>query len=260
MGWFSVRLANKVALITGAASGIGRATACLFAEQGAGVAVIDRDCTAGQAVVDAIHATGGVAEFFPADVTRPDEVKLAVSNVLSRLERIDVLFNNAGISCVGTLHETSEEDWDRVMAVNVRGIYLVTREVVPHMMRREAGVILNMSSCIAITGLGQRAAYAASKGAVYSMTRSMQVDYAPYGIRVNAILPGTIYTPFVENYLQRSYADPEAALVQLRKRQLNGQLGSPEDVAYAALYLASDEAKFIIGAGLIIDGGVSAGK
>lgn len=117
-----------------------------------------------------------------------------------------------------------------------------------------------MSSCIATTGLALRAGYAASKGAIFSLTKSMQIDYASYGIRVNALLPGTIYTPFVENYLKNSYADPEAGLESIRKRQLTGELGTPLDVAYAALYLASDESKFVLGSGLVVDGGVTAGK
>ena len=181
--------------------------------------------------------------------------------VAERFGRIDILFNNAGIACVGELHETSESEWDRVMAVNVKGIYLACKYVVPIMMDQKSGCIINMAACGAVMALAKRAAYIASKGAVYSLTRAMQADYCRYNIRVNSLLPGTIYTPFVEGFLRRHYADNvEAAIDNLKNRQLSGTLGTPEDVAYAALYLASDEAKFVLGSGLVVDGGLLAGK
>lgn len=252
-----MRLAEKVALITGAGSGIGEATARLFAREGARVIVADRDEPAGRRVAAEI---GEAARFVAMDVTDPAQVRARVETALGFWGRIDILFNNAGIGCVGALHEVPEEEFDRVMAVNVKGVYLVAAHVLPHMIERRSGTIINMSSVIAQVGLALRAAYAASKGAVLAMTRSMQVDYAPYGIRVNALLPGTIYTPFVENYLRRSYADPAAALEGIKRRQLTGELGRPEDVAYAALYLASDESRFVLGSGLVVDGGIAAGK
>jgi NAD(P)-dependent dehydrogenase (short-subunit alcohol dehydrogenase family) len=158
------------------------------------------------------------------------------------------------------LHELEPEDWDRVVKVNIRGVFLPSKYVLPHMMERRSGSIINMSSCIAEIGLKRRASYAATKGAVLSLTKSMQVDYAPYNIRVNALLPGTILTPFVENYLRTSYDDIEQAYEGLRSRQLSGDLGRPEDVAKAALFLASDESKFMMGSPLYIDGGVVFGK
>lgn len=255
-----LRLQQKVALITGAASGIGEASAKRFAGEGAFVIVADQDQSGGARVVSQIQSAGGQAAFVKMDVTDAAGVEAAIAQALGVWGRVDVLFNNAGIGCVGTLHETPEDEWDRVMAVNVKGIYLVTRQVVPHMIERGSGTIINMSSCIAQIGLAQRVAYAASKGAVLAMTRSMQVDYAPHGIRVNALLPGTIFTPFVENYLRKSYADPEAALERIRGRQLTGELGTPDDVAHAAVFLASDESKYVVGSGLIVDGGVTAGK
>jgi NAD(P)-dependent dehydrogenase (short-subunit alcohol dehydrogenase family) len=176
------------------------------------------------------------------------------------LGRIDVLFNNAGIAGVGVLHETSIELWERVMAVNVRGVFLVARAVLPAMIEAGGGSIINMSSTIAEIGLANRASYAASKGAVLSLSRQMQADYAAYGIRVNALLPGTIHTPFVERYLAESYADRDAGLEILRKRQLTGDLGRPEDVAAAALFLASDESRFVLGSALSVDGGVRGAK
>jgi NAD(P)-dependent dehydrogenase (short-subunit alcohol dehydrogenase family) len=146
------------------------------------------------------------------------------------------------------------------MKVNTRGVYLPSKYVLPYMMERKAGVIINMSSCVAEIGLARRAVYSASKGAILALTKSMQVDYASYNIRVNAILPGTILTPFVENYLKTSYDDPETAIEALKKRQLSGEMGKPEDVAFAALFLASDESRFMMGSPLYIDGGATFGK
>ena len=254
------RLTGKIALITGAGSGIGAETARLFAQEGAAVAAADLDGEAAGRTAAEIADAGGEALAVAVDVTDAAAVAAMVEAVRARFGRIDVLFNNAGIGCVGALHEIPEEKFAQVMAVNVTGVFLVSKYVLPVMMAQQSGAVINMSSCIATTGLALRAGYAASKGAVYSMTRSMQVDYAPFGIRVNALLPGTIYTPFVENYLKNSYSDREAALESIRRRQLSGELGMPADVAYAALYLASDEAKFMYGAGLVIDGGVTAGK
>jgi NAD(P)-dependent dehydrogenase (short-subunit alcohol dehydrogenase family) len=179
---------------------------------------------------------------------------------IHRWARIDVLFNNAGIAGVGDVFETDPELSDRVLSVNVRGVYLMTRAVAGHMVARGSGSIINMSSCIAQIGLARRVSYSASKGAVLSMTRSMQVDLAPHGIRVNALMPGTIFTPFVEKYLMSSYADREEGLAAIRSRQLGGELGTPEDIAHAALYLASDESRFMMAAGFIIDGGVTGGR
>lgn len=172
---------------------------------------------------------------------------------------LDILFNNAGISGIGPLHEIELNTWKKVLDVNVTGVFLVSKAVVPLMMKNKNGSIINMSSCIAEIGLANRASYAASKGAVLSLTKSMQVDYAQYNIRVNALMPGTIYTPFVEDYLSKD-PNPETAIAKIKERQLSGDLGKPIDVAYAALYLASDESKFMMGSPFIIDGGVVNGK
>jgi NAD(P)-dependent dehydrogenase (short-subunit alcohol dehydrogenase family) len=255
-----VRLKNKVILITGAGSGIGKATAIVFAKEGAQVIVNDLSSKAGNETVGEILESGGEAAIIQADVTNAHEVEQMVSQAIDDKGRIDVLFNNAGISGVGAVHETSEELWDRVVNVNIKGAFLPCKYVLPHMMQQKSGTIINMSSCIAEIGLARRASYAATKGAILSLSKSMQVDYAPYNIRVNALLPGTILTPFVEDYLKNAYDDYEEGLNGIRKRQLSGDLGRPDDVAKAALFLASDESKFMMGSPLYIDGGVTFGK
>jgi len=254
------RLEGKVTVITGAGSGIGQASARLFAAEGARVVVADIDLQAAMATVDGIAAAGGDSIAEHVDVTDEADTVALADRVVQRFGRIDVLFNNAGIAGVGDLLETEPDLFDRVMTVNVRGVFLMSRAVVPQMIKQRSGSIINMSSCIAEIGLARRVSYAASKGAVLSMTKSMQVDLAQHGIRVNALLPGTILTPFVERYLEESYSDREEGLASIRKRQLSNDLGRPEDVAGAALYLASDESKFVMASGLVIDGGVSGAK
>jgi len=254
------RLTGKVCLITGAGSGIGQASARLFASEGAQVVVADVDLDAARMTVAEIERAGGEAVAEPVDVTDDVQTVALAQRVVERFGRVDVLFNNAGIAGVGDLVETAPELFDRVIRVNVRGVYLMSRAVVPHMVGRKSGSIINMSSGIAEIGLARRVSYAASKGAVYAMTKSMQVDLAPHGVRVNALLPGTILTPFVERYLKESYSDPEEGMATIRKRQLSHDLGRPEDVAAAALFLASDESKFMMASGLVIDGGMTGAK
>jgi NAD(P)-dependent dehydrogenase (short-subunit alcohol dehydrogenase family) len=242
-----MRLERKVCIVTGAGSGIGLAAAQLFAAEGAIVVAADIDGDA-----DGVTHT--------VDVADEEQAHALAAAVLAAHGRIDVLLNNAGIAGIGDVEETTLDQWERVMRVNARGVFVMSRAVVPAMIAQRSGSIVNMSSAIAHTGLARRVSYAASKGAVLALTKSMQVDLAPHGVRVNALLPGTIMTPFVENYLRDAYDDPEEGRRSIRARQLTGDLGMPEDVAYAALYLASDESRFVAGAGLVIDGGLSAGK
>jgi NAD(P)-dependent dehydrogenase (short-subunit alcohol dehydrogenase family) len=239
------RLDGRICLVTGAASGIGRATAQLFRSEGASVAGVDLDPAPD---VDLV-LTGDVAD--------EDDVARIVDGVVRRFGRVDVLVNNAGVSGVGDLVETTPEQWDRVLRVNARSVFLMCRAVVPGMSERGSGVVVNVASAIAETGLARRISYAASKGAVLALTKSLQVDCAPHGVRVNAVLPGTIHTPFVDAYLREAYADPAEGLRAIKARQLTGELGRPEDVAQAILFLASDESRFVLGSGLAVDGGLS---
>ena len=252
-----MRLANKICIVTGAGSGIGRASALLFAAEGAHVIAADLDESAAAETVKQMNVEGVSRH---VDVADEEKTRALAAETVERFGRIDVLFNNAGIAGVGDVEETSLELWERVMSVNARGVFLMCRAVVPQMIAQKSGSIVNMSSAIAQTGLGRRISYAASKGAVLALTKSMQVDLAPHGVRVNALMPGTVMTPFVEQYLAKSYADPEEGRQSIRARQLTGELGMPEDIAYAALYLASDESKYMAGAGFVIDGGLTAGK
>src|SRR6202171_2834510 len=253
-------LKGKICLSRSAGSGIGQASARLFAKEGATVVVADIDLKAAKATVAGIVKAKGKAVAEQVDVTDEAQAVALAQRVVKRLKRIDVLFNNAGISGVGDILETSPDLFDRVMTVNVRGVYLMSRAVVPIMIKQRAGSIINMSSCIAEIGLARRVSYAASKGAVLAMTRSMQVDLAQHGIRVNALLPGTILTPFVERYIKESYKDPEEGYASIRKRQLSNDLGRSEDVGGCGVYLASDESKFVMASGLVIDGGVTGAK
>src|SRR5438132_2660309 len=255
------RLDQKIALVTGAGSGIGEQIARLFAQQGAHVILTDIRLDAAERVAGEIRAAGGSVRTQQLDVAEESQVKDALERVAATEGRLDILVNNAGISHVGNILETSLEDWESVMRVNARGIFLCAREGVRQMLAQSpvGGVIINISSVAATIGIDRRLPYSASKGAVLALTRSIAIDFVTQGIRCNAICPGTVHTPFVEDYLTRQFAGHEDEVrQQLHARQPIGRMGRPDEIAYAALYLASDEAAFVTGSTLVIDGGWTA--
>ena len=255
------RLEKKIAFVTGAGSGIGEHIARLFAQQGAHVIVADIKMDAAERVASEIRAAGGSTRTQQLDVAEEFQVKAAIERVAATEGRLDILVNNAGISHVGNILETSLEDWERVMRVNATGVFLCAREGVRQMLAQSpvGGVIINMSSVVATIGIDRRLPYSASKGAVLALTRSIAIDFVAQGIRCNAICPGTVQTPFVEGYLARNFAGHEDEVrQQLHARQPIGRMGRPDEIASAALYLASDEAAFVTGSALIIDGGWTA--
>lgn len=255
------RLDAKLAMVTGAGSGIGQSIALLFARQGATVLVADINLDAAAATSEQIHTAGGSAEPVALDVADEAAVTTAFAELADRHGRLDILVNNAGVSHVGTILETTLADWERIMAVNARGVFLCAKAAVGQMLAQEpaGGAIINLASVAGLIGIERRLPYCASKGAVIALTRSIAIDYATRGIRANAICPGTVHTPFVEGYLARNFAGQEDAVrAQLHARQPIGRMGLPDEIAAAALYLAADEAGFVTGSAFVIDGGWTA--
>ena len=249
-------LTDKVAVVTGAGSGIGAAIAGLFARQRARVVIVDRDEAAGRRTADAIRNAGGRAEVVAGDVSAEADVARTFAAIEAAERRIDILVNNAGISHVGTIEQTSAADFDRLYQVNVKGVFLCARAAVPIMLRHGGGVILNMASIASLIGLPDRFAYSMTKGAVLTMTRSIAVDYMKR-IRCNCICPARVHTPFVDDYVARHYAGREQEVLrQLSAYQPVGRMGTADEVAFLALYLCSDEAEFVTGQAYPIDGGV----
>ena len=249
-----MQLKDKVAIITGAGAGIGRACCLLFAAKGAKVIAVDLDPATLDSVAEEVRRAGGTILAIRADASRAADVERAVSAALESFATIHILFNNAGIVPHGKIHQTSEVDWDRTMAVNVKSMYLMSHAVVPIFLKQGGGVILNTSSATALRSVVDRAAYSASKGAVLALTKSMAIDYVRDGIRVNCLCPGTIDTPSLHQRLA-AFADPEEARKQFVARQPMGRLGTAEEVAKAALFLVSDDARFVTGTAFSIDGG-----
>ncbi|PYR55446.1 MAG: short-chain dehydrogenase [Acidobacteria bacterium] len=252
-------LAGKTALVTGAGSGIGAAIAERFARSGAHVIVTDINEAQAADMDTRLRAAGGSAEALRLDVTMEDDARRVAEVVHRQHQRLDILVNNAGIGHVGAMPTTSGADLDRLYAVNVRGVFNVTKAFLPAMIARRAGAIVNIASIGGIVGIRDRLAYCTTKFAVVGMTKSLALDHALDGIRVNCICPGRVETPFVTARL-REYPDPEKAYREMAASQAVGRMGRPEEIAAAAEYLASDDAAFVTGSALIIDGGLSAGK
>ena len=247
-------LVGKTALVTGAGSGIGAAIARAFARAHARVFVTDRDEASARVTATAIVTAGGRADARTLDVTDEAACARMAEEILARAGPLDVLVNNAGVGHVGTMLTTSGEDLDRLYAVNVRGLFNVTKAFLPGMVARRAGVIINMASVGGTVGIRDRLAYCTTKFAVVGLTKTMAFDHAADGVRVNCICPGRVETPFVAARL-REYPDPERAYREMAATQSVGRMGRPEEIAAAALYLASDEAAFVTGSALMIDGG-----
>lgn len=251
------RLDDKVAVVTGAGSGIGNAIANTFAANGARVFVLEHDAPAGNSAVERIRKTGASADAIECDVAKAASVAEAFAQVDRMAGRVDILINNAGIAHVGTAENTAEADFDRIYSVNVKGVYLCSQAGIKIMLREGGGLILNLASIASLIGLTDRFAYSMSKGAVLTMTKSIAVDYVKRNIRCNCVCPARVHTPFVDGYLRNSYPGREEEMFkQLSEYQPIGRMGTPEEVAALALYLCSDEASFITGQAYPIDGGV----
>jgi meso-butanediol dehydrogenase / (S,S)-butanediol dehydrogenase / diacetyl reductase len=248
------QLKGKVAIVTGAGAGIGRASAMLFAREGAHVVCVDRDESSVRHLEKEITAAGGSASASVADVSASVETVRVIAETIAQRGTINILFNVAGIVPHGKIHETPEAEWDRCMAVNAKSVYLWCHEVVPQFLKQGGGVILNTASATVLRNVSDRACYSASKAAVLALSKSMAFDYVKQNIRVNCLCPGTIDTPSLHGRLQ-AFSDPEEARRNFIARQPMGRFGTAEEVAEAALYLVSDKAAFVTGVAFSIDGG-----
>lgn len=250
-------LSGKVAVVTGGGSGIGRAMATLFGRQGAHVMVLDVDADAAEETAAEIVRTGGMAHGASCDVSNAASVKETFETIVGHAGRLDILINNAGVAHVGNIERTSEDEFDRLYRVNVKGVFLCTQAAIPVMVRQGGGVILNMASIVAFIGVADRFAYSMTKGAVLTMTKSVAIDYVKHNVRCNCICPARIRTPFVDGFVKKNYPGREEQVLQeLAAYQPMGRMGRPEEVAFLALYLCSDEASFVTGQAYPLDGGV----
>jgi 2-keto-3-deoxy-L-fuconate dehydrogenase len=249
-------LNNKIAVITGGGSGIGRAIAEVFAQQGAQVFILELNKASAEEAIRKITASGGKAKSMDIDVSDQQKVKDVVDEIVKQTKRIDILVNSAGISHIGKLETTSEEDFEKIFKVNVKGVYNVMHSAIQTMKQQGGGVILNIASVASSVGIADRFAYSMSKGAVLTMTLSVAKDYLKDNIRCNCISPARVHTSFVDNFLAKNYPGQEKEMFEkLSKTQPIGRMGRPDEVASLALYLCSDEAAFVTGSDYPIDGG-----
>jgi NAD(P)-dependent dehydrogenase (short-subunit alcohol dehydrogenase family) len=251
-----MRLENKVSIVTGAGKGIGWGIAKVFSKEGAKVVVVDWDEQAGAKTAEDIRQSGGDAIFVKCDVSNEGEVKAMVQAAIDKYGRIDVLVNNAGVGVYKPVLEATSEDWDYCLGVNLKGVFLCSKYVIPHMQAVGKGAIVNISSVHAHATVNGVAPYAASKGGITALTRNMAIDYGP-AIRVNALAPGWVLTPLIQSIFD-GYDDSAEQQRLVEQRQVMKRIGRPEDVGYAAAFLASDEASFITGTQLFVDGGLTA--
>jgi meso-butanediol dehydrogenase/(S,S)-butanediol dehydrogenase/diacetyl reductase len=254
---FKMKLEGQIAIITGAGSGIGHEAAKLFASEGATVIVADRDAPSAQGVMNEIRGAGNRATALTVDVSRESEVARMIESTVAEHGRLDVLVNNAGYGFAGTVVNTSEADWDALMAVNVKGVFFGCKYAIPVMERQGGGVIVNTASAAANVGITDRAAYVASKGAVASLTRAMALDHVAAKIRINSVAPGTIESPYFAEIFTRSPNAPELRR-GLEQRQAMERLGQPVEIARAMLFLACEDSSFCTGSTLVVDGGWTA--
>lgn len=252
-----MRLKGKVVIITGAGSGIGRATAILFGREGARVVVVDISSAKSNETVKMITGNGSESMFVKVDVTNGTEIENMVKRVISRYKKIDILVNNAGVRGIGTVLTTTEEQWNSVIEVNLKGVFLCSKIVIPEMKKKGGGIIINVASESGIIGEKNSVAYNASKAGVVILTKCMALDHSRDNIRVNCVCPGQTLTPMLEQTIRKS-GDPDEVLKNFQSIRPIHRLGKPEEIAHAILYLASDEAGYVIGSTLVIDGGYTA--
>ncbi len=253
----SEKLINKISVITGAGSGIGKSIAKLFAKEKSKVYLLEIDNKLGENAQIDIDQEGGNAKFISCDVSDEKSVKQTIKHVLDNEQRIDILVNNAAISHIGNIEQTTPSDLDKLYNVNVKSVYLVTKATIGEMVKNGSGVILNLASILARVGLSDRFAYSMTKGAVLSMTLSIAKDYIDQNIRCNCICPARVHTPFVDDYLQKNYPGQEKEVFEtLSKFQPIGRMGTPDEIAKLALFLCTDDSSFITAAAYDIDGGV----
>jgi NAD(P)-dependent dehydrogenase (short-subunit alcohol dehydrogenase family) len=254
-----LRIPGRTSVITGGGSGIGRSTAILLSQNGAKIVVADLDSKAGNETVQVIRKHSGEAIFVKANVSKTVEVRHLMETAVSKFGSIDILFNNAGVPGPHSITDTSEEEWDRVLDINLKGVFLCSKYAIPHMIKRKRGTIINTASAVGLVGSAGQASYCASKGGVVMLTKAMALDCAGFGIRVNCVCPGFVETPMVERFLATiNSAERKKVVESLKKLHPLGRFAKPEEIANAVLYLASDDASFVTGCAFPIDGGWTA--